>query len=124
MTTPALIADQIYKELFENYITEQVEELNSADIDSLDSVYVPMFEFYRSSSPEGKSDIVDYIKEIIADTTSIILGGIDQAEQLGDLSENFELRYDGETVSGNLQESFLLNFQDDEADVDESRDDQ
>lgn len=73
-----------------------------------------MFEFYRSSSDEDKSNIADYIKEIIADTTSIILGGFDQVEPLGELSGNFELKYDGEVVSGNLQENFMLNFQDQE----------
>lgn len=114
MTNPELIADEIYRELFENYLEEQIEELSSADIKELDPVYVPMFEFYRSSSEEGKTNIIDYIKEIIADTTSIVLGGIDQVEPLGELTGNFELKYDGEVVSGNLQENFLLNFQDEE----------
>lgn len=116
MTKPKLITDEIYKELFDNYAEEQVDELNNADIEQLDPIYLPMFEFYRSSSQQDKSNIVDYIKEIIADTTSIILGGIDQVEPLGELPGNFELKYDGEIVSGSLKENFMLNFQDDETD--------
>ena len=110
MNYSELIADEIYNELFENYLEEQVDELNNADIDELDPVYVPMFDFFRSSSEEDKDHIVDYIKEIIADTTSIILGGIDNAEPLGQLSGKFELKYEEELVSDNLQESFQQNI--------------
>ena len=122
MTNPELIADEIYNELFDNYLEEQVEELNNADIEELDPVYVSMFEFYRSSSEEDKNNIIDYIKEIVADTASIILGGIDQVDSLGELSGNFELKYDGEVVSGNLQENFVLNFQDEENDQENDND--
>lgn len=109
-----LITDEIYKELFDNYLEEQVDELNNADIEELDPVYLRMFEFYRSSSEVDKSNIANYIKEIIADTTSIILAGIDQVEPLGELSGSFELKYDGEVVSGDLNENFMLNFQHEE----------
>ncbi len=114
MTNSEIISDEIYKELFSSYLDEQVGELDTADIDELDPVYVSMFEFYRSSSPEGKSNIISYIKEIVGDTASIILGGIDQVEALGELSGSFELKYNGDVVSGDLQENFLSNFGEDE----------
>ena len=120
MNNSELISDEIYKELFENYVEEQVDELNNADIEELDSVYVPLFKFYRESSDDDKSNIIAYIKEIVADTTSIILGGIDQIETLGELSGSFELNYNGDVVSGHLQENFLLNFQDEEEGGDQS----
>ena len=111
MADSELISDEIYKELFSHYINEQVDELNNSDIEELNAVYVRMFDFYRSSSPEDKENIIDYIKEIISDTASIILGGIDNVEPLGELSGRFELKYDGEIVNSDLQENFLSNIQ-------------
>ncbi len=118
MSNSDLVANEIYRELFDNYLPEQVDELDNTQIGNLDAVYVPMFEFYRSCSPTDKHNIIAYLKEIVADTTSIVLGGIDQTDPLGELSGRFELTYDGEVVSGNLQESFLSNF-----DADDERSD-
>lgn len=119
MNNSELISNEIYKEIFDSYIEEQAEELNTVDMDELDSVYVPLFEFYRSSSPEDQNNIINYLKEIVADTTSIILGGIDGTERLGELSGDFELQYNGDVVNGNLQENFLLNFQNEDGINDE-----
>lgn len=111
MKKSELISNEIYTEIFDSYLQEQVDELNNADIEQLDQVYVSMFEFFRAASETDKHNIVDYIKEIMADTASIILGGIDQVESLGSLTGSFELKYDGELVSGDLQDNFLANFE-------------
>lgn len=114
MTNPELVSNEIHRELFDGYIEEQVDELNNADIEQLDSVYVPFYDFYRSSSEEERNNIIEYIREIVADTASIILGGIDGVDSVGELSDSFELKYDGQIVSGALQENFLLNFSEEE----------
>lgn len=100
MNNSELISNEIYHELFDGYFEEQVDELNNSDIEELDSVYASLFKFYGSFSEENQSSMIPFIREIVADTASIILAGIDGVQSLGaQVVGSFELKYDGEVVS-------------------------
>lgn len=114
MSKTELVSSQIYKELMDNYFVDQLDDLENLELDALDSSYLKFFEFYRSISDVERKNVSNIIKQIVIDTASTVLGGIDEVTDLGTLTESFELKYGDEIVSGDLQDYFLMIHQEDE----------
>lgn len=60
---------------------------------------------------EQKLDVVSFLKVVIADSASVVLGALDGVHFPGDLDADFVVSMDGKEIQGDLQDMFLGKVQ-------------
>ena len=112
MNKSELVATAIYKEIFENYLASEIKALDELTPPAIHSDRAALYDIYQSSSPETKEGIDNYLKSITSDITSIILASLGGVTYLKGTDENkFCITYEGEEIHEDLQEYFLMNYQ-------------
>jgi hypothetical protein len=111
MEKSEIVSREIYNELFESYLPDRLRELESANAKDIDQSVSDVFKLFQNSSEIQRSAIRSYLELIVTDVASTILGGIDDVTDLGSLSGEFEMTYEGETINGSLQDYFLRKVQ-------------
>lgn len=107
MTKSELVTSEIFTELFENYLNQRKNDLMEMEAEVVDKMYGGFVGFYQSCSSDEKKGVIAFLEAVIGDTASIILGGFDGATDLGELTEEFIVKYSGEEIQGSLQDDFL-----------------
>jgi hypothetical protein len=111
MTKSEMVTNEIYAELIDVYIEKRKDDLVGLDAKKVDEMYGGLIGFYQSCGPEEKKGIMSFLEIVVADTASIILGGLDGSTDLGGLTEEFTVLYAGEEIQGNLQDDFLMRLE-------------
>jgi len=58
-----------------------------------------------------RHDVIDFLKIVIADSASVILGALDGVHYPDNLEGDFVLSFDGEEIQGDLQDIFIEKAQ-------------
>ena len=111
MDKAKLISNNFYQELIVSYMQEQINDLESTDPKIIDKSRSPFFEMYQNADETNKEAVNLYIKELITDVASIILGGFDGATSIGSLTDNFRVKYNDQEIDQDLQEYFLMKVE-------------
>ena len=101
------VADAIYEQAFLRYVNGCIENLNQLPSDRANKAWAVVARFYRQATEDDRKAVDDFVRSIVADTASIILGGLDGVTDLDTLDGDISVTYDGQVVSGDLQEYFL-----------------
>lgn len=107
MTKSEIVAKQIYAELIDTYIEYQRIDLETSTSNEVDRMYGGLIHYYQSCSLEDRQGIMDLIELIVVDTASTILGGLGGKTDLGNLADEFSVRYQGKEIQEDLQDDFL-----------------
>ncbi|MGG4610818.1 hypothetical protein [Providencia sp. Me31A] len=108
MNNDELVINAIYQELFIENVAMYSGRLSRIDDPSSNlGVFGKTRKIYSSLTDDEKKTIIDLIKIIIADTTSVLLGTIDGTHIPNNIDGDFELFYKNEQIQGDLQDYFL-----------------
>ncbi|NRD71844.1 hypothetical protein HQQ94_00985 [Shewanella sp. VB17] len=111
MTKSEMVTNEIFTELIDCYIEQRKNDLDGLDAVKTKEMYGGFISFYQSCGPEEKKGIMSFIETIVTDTASTILGGLDGSTDLGALTEEFTVLYEGEEIQGSLQDDFLMRVE-------------
>ncbi|WP_158136333.1 hypothetical protein [Photobacterium damselae] len=111
MTKSEMVTNEIFTELFYGYLEQCKNDLVDLDAAKVGKMYGGFIGFYQSCNLEEKKGFMSFLETIVADTASIILGGLDGSSDLGKLTEDFMVLYAGEEIQGSLQDDFLMRLQ-------------
>ena len=102
--------DAIYSELLEKNFSQYKHSLLrpvNADKDS----YARARNSLALLSDDQKNDVIDFLKLVIADSASVLLGALDGVHFPDDLEGDFIVTVDGEEIQGDLQDIFIEKAQ-------------
>lgn len=108
--------DAIYSELFKDNLVYYAERLVLPANES-DDPYNLARKAMASLSEAQKMDVINFLKVVMIDSVSVIFGTIDGVHFPGKLDGDFILSLGGEEIQGDLQDLFIGQAQDNEAQV-------
>ncbi|MFK3725267.1 hypothetical protein ACI2KE_15675 [Pseudomonas monteilii] len=103
----------IYFELFKENFAYYKERLALPSNEN-DDPYNLARKAMASLSESQKMDIINFLKVVITDSVSVLLGTIDGVHFPDELDGDFVLSVGGEEIQGDLQDIFIGKTQDDE----------
>lgn len=106
--------DAIFSELFEKNFSKYKESLTKSINSDKDS-YGRARNALALLSDAQKLDILNFLKIVIADSASVVLGTLDEVHFSDDLEGEFVVSIDGEEIQGDLQDMFIEKAQEDGA---------
>lgn len=99
------VKDEVFKETFEYYF-----KMLPNPIAGTDKNWKASKELYHSLNEEQKQQMQTFTKMVMLDVVSIILGKLDNISSFANQKGNFELTINGNVISGDLQELFLMGI--------------
>ncbi|MBF1467928.1 hypothetical protein [Prevotella pallens] len=99
------VKDEVFKEAFEYYF-----KMLPNPIAGTDKNWKASKELYHSLNEEQKQQMQTFTKMVMLDVVSIILGKLDNISSFANQKGNFELTINGNVISGDLQELFLMGI--------------
>lgn len=87
---------------FEHY-RESLSRVANSDGDA----YAKAREALAKLSEPDRANIIDFLKIIIADSASVVLGTLDGVHFPGELEGDFTVLYDGAEIQGDLMDIFI-----------------
>lgn len=99
------VKDEVFKETFEYYF-----KMLPNPIAGTDKNWKASKELYHSLNEEQKQQMQTFTKMVMQDVVSIIFGKLDNISSFANQEGNFELTINGNVISGDLQELFLMGI--------------
>ena len=103
--------DAVFSELFEENFPQYRDSLTRPINEGHDS-YARARNALAVLSSAQRRDVVDFLRVVIADSASVILGTLDGVHFPGDLEGECVVSLDGEAIQGDLQDMFIQKAQD------------
>jgi len=102
----------IYDDLFKYNFNQYQEALNSPPDNGTD-LYARARNALASLNDAQRSDVINFLKVVISDSASVILGTLDGVHFPDNLEGDFLLSCDGKEIQGDLMDAFIGKAQDD-----------
>ena len=99
------VKDEVFKETFEYYF-----KMLPNPIAGTDKNWKASKELYHSSNEEQKQQMQTFTKMVMQDVVSMIFGKLDNISSFANQKGDFELTINGNVISGDLQELFLMGI--------------
>ncbi|WP_276737467.1 hypothetical protein [Prevotella pallens] len=99
------VKDEVFKETFEYYF-----KMLPNPIAGTDKNWKTSKELYHSLNEEQKQQMQTFTKMVMQDVVSIIFGKLDNISSFANQKGDFELTINGNVISGDLQELFLMGI--------------
>ncbi|MFJ4068639.1 hypothetical protein ACIPW4_25575 [Pseudomonas sp. NPDC089996] len=103
--------DAVFSELFSEHFYHYKDAL-ARPVDGGQDAYARAGNALALLSAGQRDDVVEFLKVVIADSASVILGTLDGVHFPGDLEGECIVRLDGEEIQGDLQDMFIQKAQD------------
>ncbi|MFI7836799.1 hypothetical protein [Pseudomonas asiatica] len=100
------IVSELFEKNFSQYRVALTKQVNG-DNDS----YARARNALALLADEQKLDVVSFLKVVIADSASVVLGTLDGVHFPGDLEADFVVSMNGKEIQGDLQDMFLGKVQ-------------
>jgi hypothetical protein len=91
-------------------IEQYARSLSKATNDEKDS-YAKARNALSKLNDTERADVLGFLKVVIADSASVILGALDGVHFLDDVSGDLSLSYEGGEIQGDLQDLFIEKAQ-------------
>ncbi|WP_445672192.1 hypothetical protein [Pseudomonas inefficax] len=102
--------DAIFIELFEKKLSQYKESLTKPVNNNKDS-FARARNAIALLDDSQKLDVINFLKVVIADSVSVVLGTLDGVHFPDDLEGDFAVSFDGEEIQGDLQDIFIEKAQ-------------
>ncbi len=102
----------IYDDLFKYNFNQYQVALNSPPDNGTD-LYARARNALASLNDAQRSDVINFLKVVISDSASVILGTLDGVHFPDNLAGDFLLSCDGKEIQGDLMDAFIGKAQDD-----------
>jgi len=99
------VKDEVFKETFEYYF-----KMLPNPIAGTDKNWKTSKELYHSLNEEQKQQMQTFTKMVMQDVISMIFGKLDNISSFANQKGDFELTINGNVISGDLQELFLMGI--------------
>lgn len=99
------VKDEVFKETFEYYF-----KMLPNPIAGTDKNWKASKELYHSLNEEQKQQMQTFTKMVMQDVVSMLLGKLDNISSFANQEGEFELTINGNVISGDLQELFLMGI--------------
>lgn len=99
------VKDEVFKETFEYYF-----KMLPNPIAGTDKNWKASKELYHSLNEEQKQQMQTFTRLVMQDVVSIIFGKLDNISSFANQEGEFELTINGNVISGDLQELFLMGI--------------
>ena len=99
------VKDEVFKETFEYYF-----KMLPNPIAGTDKNWKTSKELYHSLNEEQKQQMQTFTKMVMQDVVSMIFGKLDNISSFANQKGDFELTINGNVISGDLQELFLMGI--------------
>lgn len=99
------VKDEVFKETFEYYF-----KMLPNPIAGTDKNWKASKELYHSLNEEQKQQMQTFTKMVMQDVVSMIFGKLDNISSFANQEGEFELTINGNVISGDLQELFLMGI--------------
>lgn len=99
------VKDEVFKEAFEYYFKTLPNSIVGTDKN-----WKASKELYHSLNEEQKQQMQAFTRLVMQDVVSIIFGKLDNISSFANQKGNFELTINGNVISGDLQELFLMGI--------------
>lgn len=107
--TPKKFVSQLRKDVVDENITIYRGLFLDTPIEKASDLYWRgALELFGTLTPEQRDVFFKVIRQIAVDTTSNVLGVIDGVNAFEGVGGEFELRFSGKKISGDLQSLFLM----------------
>ena len=97
--------DEVFKETFEYYFKTLPNPIVGTDKN-----WKASKELYHSLNEEQKQQMQTFTKMVMQDVVSMIFGKLDNISSFANQKGDFELTINGNVISGDLQELFLMGI--------------
>ena len=111
MTTEEFVKN-VYQEIFKDTFNYYFETLPTPIVGN-DKYWRNSKELYHGLSEEQKKQLRLFTKLVMQDVISSIFAKLDNISSYANQEGLFELRINGRTINGDLQETFLMNMEED-----------
>ncbi|MFP3847631.1 hypothetical protein [Pseudomonas sp. W5-01] len=101
----------LFNELFNKNYEQYVSSLSKAINCDTDPYAKARIALSRLNEAE-RADVLGFLKVVIADTASVLLGTLDGVHFPDNISGDFSLSLEGEEIQGDLQDIFIDKVQD------------
>lgn len=101
----------MFHELFNKNFELYSHSLNKAMNGDTDS-YAKARNALNKLNDSERAEVVNFLKVVIADSASVILGTLDNVYFPDNLSGDFSLYFEGEEIQGDLQDLFIEKAED------------
>lgn len=99
------VKDEVFKETFEYYF-----KMLPNPIAGTDKNWKASKELYHSLNEEQKQQMQTFTRLVMQDVVSMIFGKLDNISSFANQEGKFELTINGNVISGDLQELFLMGI--------------
>ena len=99
------VKDEVFKETFEYYF-----KMLPNPIAGTDKNWKASKELYHSLNEEQKQQMQTFTRLVMQDVVSMIFGKLDNISSFANQEGEFELTINGNVISGDLQELFLMGI--------------
>lgn len=99
------VKDEVFKETFEYYF-----KMLPNPIAGTDKNWKASKELYHSLNEEQKQQMQTFTKMVMQDVVSMLFGKLDNISSFANQDGEFELTINGNVISGDLQELFLMGI--------------
>lgn len=99
------VKDEVFKETFEYYF-----KMLPNPIAGTDKNWKASKELYHSLNEEQKQQMQTFTRLVMQDVVSMIFGKLDNISSFANQKGDFELTINGNVISGDLQELFLMGI--------------
>lgn len=99
------VKDEVFKETFEYYF-----KMLPNPIAGTDKNWKASKELYHSLNEEQKQQMQTFTRLVMQDVVSMIFGKLDNISSFANQEGDFELTINGNVISGDLQELFLMGI--------------
>ncbi|HDS1130714.1 TPA: hypothetical protein QDZ99_002362 [Stenotrophomonas maltophilia] len=104
--------DAVFFELFDKNFSHYKDSLTKPLNGDKDS-YARARNALAFLNDDQKLDVIGFLKVVIADSASVVLGTLDGVHFPDDLEGDFVVSLDGEEIQGDLQDLFIEKAQED-----------
>jgi hypothetical protein len=103
--------DAVFSELFSEHFHHYKDAL-TRPVDGEQDAYSRARNALALLSAGQRHDVVEFLKVVIADSASVVLGTLDGVHFPGDFEGECVVSLDGEEIQGDLQDMFIQRAQD------------
>ncbi|WDY60296.1 hypothetical protein [Pseudomonas sp. PSKL.D1] len=110
--TDRKFVDAIFSELFENNFVQYKNSLTKP-VNGETDPYARARSSLALLSDDQKMDVVNFLRVVIADTASVLLGTLDGVHFPDNFEGEIQVTFNGEEIQGDLQDMFIERAQED-----------
>lgn len=100
----------LFNEIFKKNYEQYAQSLDKAMTGGIDP-YAKARDALNRLNESERADVLSFLKVVIADTASVLLGTLDGVCFPDDISGDFALSFEGEEILGDLQDLFIEKVQ-------------